>query len=196
MAKREFKLTGSFDSLLETLHKEILGGSISATFQDGSNFTAGDVRCAVRVYERHSIIGNTRLGANLTLLGVGDELSLSIISAGGSGAIFFKVNTWGEEAFTDEISGIVNRWKKQNDQTRSTQVSHDQTYSDQTNHSQTDPNQTDRKQSDYDQNRRDQTDSDQTSRNQTAHDQTGNRFGIFGRKQKRDDLDEDIFGRK
>ena len=110
MAKFERRLNGNFDSLLHTLDKEILGGSISASFQDGSDFIAGNVRCAVRVYERYSAIGKSRLGANITLLGTGDNLSLSIITAGGSQAMFFKVNTWGEEAFAKKIVQIVDKW--------------------------------------------------------------------------------------
>jgi len=113
MAKYERRLNGNFDSLLQTLDNEILSGSISASFQGGSDFSAGGVRCAVRVYERYSIIGKNRLAANITLLGVGDDLYLSVISSGGSQAVFIKINTWGEEAFTDKIALIVERWDKQ-----------------------------------------------------------------------------------
>ena len=114
MAKYERRMKGNFDSLLHTLDKEILGRSISATFQGGSDFSAGDVRCAVRVYERHSIVGGTRLAANITLFGVGDDLSLSVISSGGSGAVFFKINTFGESAMTEKVAKIVEEWVVRN----------------------------------------------------------------------------------
>ena len=39
MAKYERRLRGNFDSLLNTLDKEILGRSISATFQGENAFT-------------------------------------------------------------------------------------------------------------------------------------------------------------
>lgn len=113
MAKYERNLRGDFYSLLHTLDREILDGSISASFQDGSDFTMGNVQCAVRVYERYSVIGGNRLAANITLIGTGDELFLSVIASGGSQAIFFKINTFGESAFMEEISRIVNRWEKQ-----------------------------------------------------------------------------------
>ena len=113
MAKYERQLNGDFSSLLNTLDRAILTGSISASFQGGSDFTIGDVRCAVRVYERYSWIGSNRLGANITLLGKGNDLFLSVISSGGSQAVFFKINTWGESAFTDKISAIVEKWAKQ-----------------------------------------------------------------------------------
>jgi hypothetical protein len=113
MAKYERRLSGNFDSLLQTLHREILGGSISASYQGGSDITVGGVRCAVRVYERYSIIGSNRLAANITLLGEGEDLYITIISSGGSQAMFFKINTWGEEAFTDKIIRILEQWERQ-----------------------------------------------------------------------------------
>jgi hypothetical protein len=45
-------------------------------------------------------------------LGNGDDLFLSVISSGGSQAMFFKVNTWGESAFTGRIAEIVEKWDK------------------------------------------------------------------------------------
>jgi len=113
MAKYERNLKGDFDSLLRTLDKEILGRSISATFQGGSDFTTRNVRCAVRVYERYSVMGGNRLAANITLLGDGENLFLSVISSGGSQAMFFKINTFGEEAMNNKIIRIVEQWERQ-----------------------------------------------------------------------------------
>ena len=112
MATYERRLYGDFNSLLDTLDREILSGSISATFQGGSDFSIGDIRCSVRVYERYSMIGSNRLAANITLLGYGYDLFLSVISSGGSQAVFFKINTFGESAFTDRIANIVERWER------------------------------------------------------------------------------------
>jgi len=111
MAKYERRLRGDFNSLLQALDREIIGRSISASFQGGSDFTVGDVRCAVRVYERYSAIGGNRLAANITLLGNGDDLFLSVISSGGSQAVFFKINTFGESAFTEKIAKIIEQWE-------------------------------------------------------------------------------------
>jgi len=113
MAKYERHLRGDFNSLLETLDREILGRSISASFQGGSDFSMGNVRCAVRVYERYSIVGSNRLAANITLLGNVGDLFLSVISSGGSQAVFFKINTFGESAFTEKITKIVEQWESQ-----------------------------------------------------------------------------------
>ena len=103
MAKYERSFSGSFDMALAHFHSGILGGSITASFEDGSDYTAGDVRCAVRVYERYSVAGGNRLSLTLTLLGQGENLFLSAITAGGSQGIFLKINAFGEEAFLDKV---------------------------------------------------------------------------------------------
>ena len=64
-------------------------------------WSSNGVRCAVRVYERYSAIGGNRVSMNVTLVGEGDHLFLSAITSGGSQAMFFKINTWGEDAFLD-----------------------------------------------------------------------------------------------
>lgn len=107
MAKYERRFQGDFDSTLSVLHDGVLSGSMSATYEDGSDYVAGDVRCAVRVYERYSYIGKNRVSMNLTLLGHGTDLFLTAITSGGSQAVFFKINTWGEESFLDCIQELA-----------------------------------------------------------------------------------------
>ena len=107
MAKLERSLRGDFDDILSRLHDGILSGSVSASYEDGSDYSAGGVRCAVRVYERYSMAGGNRVSLNLTLVGSGRELFLSAITSGGSQAMFFKINTWGEEAFLDRVRELI-----------------------------------------------------------------------------------------
>lgn len=108
MAKYERSFTGNFDHVLSVLHSEILNGSISASYEDGSDYYGSDTRVAVRVYERYSYSGGNRVSMNLTLVGRGGELFLSIITSGGSQGTFFKFNTWGESAFLDTISSVAD----------------------------------------------------------------------------------------
>ena len=109
MAKYERQFQGDFDKVLAYLHDGILNGSVSASFEDGSDCHAGDVRCAVRVYERYSYVGSNRVSLNLTLIGRDSQLFLSAITAGGSQAVLFKINTWGEEAFLDKVRELAER---------------------------------------------------------------------------------------
>ena len=108
MAKLEEIRYEDFDRLLQRLERGILEGSLSASLEDASDFRSGSARCSVRVFERFSYIGNNRVSLTLTLFQNGDEpVRLSAITAGGSQAIFFKINTWGEESFLDKLREIL-----------------------------------------------------------------------------------------
>ena len=108
MAKLERTLTGDFDDILWRLDQAVLNGSMSATLEDRSDFSIGPVQVSVRMYERYSAMGGNRVAMCLTLAGEGNRLHLTAISAGGSQAMFFKMNTWGEEAFLDTLAEVVN----------------------------------------------------------------------------------------
>lgn len=107
MAKYVKTVHGNFDSILEKLDNAILSGSVSASYEDGSDYQKGDFRCSVRVYERYSYIGSNRVSMTLTLVGENQQYKLIIITSGGSQGILFKVNTWGEEAFLKKLEDIL-----------------------------------------------------------------------------------------
>lgn len=107
MAQLEKTLSGNFGHILVTIENCVLNGSASASLEAATDWREGDVRCAVRVFERYSMLGKNRLSLSVTLLGIGDTIRLSAITAGGSSAVFFKVNTLGEEAFLDCIEDVL-----------------------------------------------------------------------------------------
>ena len=110
MAKYETSLQGDFAQILSDIETGVLGGSLSATCEAGSDFFLGEARCSVRVFERYSMIGGNRVSLNVTLVGDGQNLFLSAITAGGSQAVLWKINTFGEEAFLDCVREIVQRF--------------------------------------------------------------------------------------
>lgn len=113
MAKYEKTLEGNFNELLDWLHNDITNGSISASYEDGSNITMGQIKLAVRVYERYSMMGGNRVSLNITLIGDSHKLFVSAITSGGSKAVFFKINTIGEDAFLELCSGSVDKYISQ-----------------------------------------------------------------------------------
>jgi len=110
MAKYERNFQGDFNDLLNIIDSKILNGSASASFEDGSDYSYNEIRCAVRVYERYSMMGGNRVSLNITLIGNGNHLFLSAITSGGSQAVFFKMNTMGEESFLDCVREIVENY--------------------------------------------------------------------------------------
>lgn len=107
MAKLEKTLTGNFDAILSNIENGILNGSMSASLEETSDFYGENSRCSVRVFERYSYLGNNRVSMSVTLFKSGDKIQLSAVTSGGSQAMFFKLNTFGEEAFLDKLREIL-----------------------------------------------------------------------------------------
>ena len=113
MAKLEHEFRGNFWEFLTLLENSIMRDSMSAHLEDASDRTMGDAMCAIRVFERYSWLGGNRVSLNITLLGKDDRLFLSAIASGGSQAMFFKINTIGENAFLDSVRRVVRNYSSQ-----------------------------------------------------------------------------------
>lgn len=107
MAKLEKTMNGNFDEILGRIETGIMSGSISASLEDSSDFYGANARCSVRVFERYSYIGGNRVSLNVTLFQSGHTIRLSAIASGGSQAMFWKINTFGEEAFLDKLRELL-----------------------------------------------------------------------------------------
>lgn len=108
MAKFEKVLYGDFDAILKKIEGGVIDGSISASLEESSDFANGEARCSVRVFERYSYAGGNRVSLSVTLFKNGDSpIHVSAITSGGSQALFFKMNTWGEETFLEKFKEIL-----------------------------------------------------------------------------------------
>lgn len=104
MAKLVRTLNCGFDTAVSKVKNAVMNGSVSASLEDEWFSGGGDSRCAVMVFERYSYAGGNRVSMNVTLHQDGDgPVRLCAITSGGSQAMFFKVNTWGEETFLDTL---------------------------------------------------------------------------------------------
>ena len=110
MAKLECRLKGELYQILADIDNAV-SRSISASLEEESNFSVNSCRCVVRVYERYSWLGGNRVSLNITLLEADGTVFLSAITSGGSQAMFFKVNTLGEESFLDKITDTVEKYR-------------------------------------------------------------------------------------
>ena len=108
MAKYETTVRGDFDALRDRIIDGILGGSASASLEEESIFRgASGSRCHVLVFERYSYAGGNRVSLAVTLFQDGEQIHVSGITSGGSQALFWKINTVGEEAFLDKLREIL-----------------------------------------------------------------------------------------
>ncbi len=110
MAKLERTLYGSFEEILAKIENGILGGSVSASLEDGSDFSSDTARCSVHIFERYSFMGGNRVSLSVTLFkpSGSDPIRLSAITAGGSQAMFHKFNTFGEKAFLEKLEELLD----------------------------------------------------------------------------------------
>ena len=107
MAKLEKTLNEPFDRVLRRVEEAVMQ-SVSATLEDSCDWRTENSRCAVRVYERYSYMGGNRVSMNVTLFQSGNgPVRLCAITSGGSQAMFFKINTWGEESFLDTLNSVL-----------------------------------------------------------------------------------------
>lgn len=100
MAKFECLIPGSynFDETLKYFHDYLSESSFSSSFEDGSDFCAGNMRVAVRVYEKYTLMGDNRLSMTVTLASDGGDIFASAITAAG-GQGLMKIWGWGEDSY-------------------------------------------------------------------------------------------------
>ena len=108
MAKLQKNMYCDFGQLLHRVEKGILNGSVSASLEDSADYVAPNARCSVRVFERYSYMGNNRVSMSVTLFQAGNgPVQLCAITSGGSQAMFFKINTIGEESFLSTLENLL-----------------------------------------------------------------------------------------
>lgn len=118
MAKYTARLNGEFYSFCRFIQDYILNSSVSATLEETNTTVVNDVQCCVLAFERYSVMGSNRVSLNITVLGFEEQIYAAGIAAGGSQAMFFKVNTFGEEAFLDVFREAVQAFRKSKGSTR------------------------------------------------------------------------------
>lgn len=111
MAKLIATVNGNLDRFRSYLENEILNGSMSASLEDTHDTLMGNVRCVVMVFERYSYSGGNRVSLSVTLLSDGGPIRVIAITAGGSQGVFWKVNTWGEEAFLEKLQEAIDAYQ-------------------------------------------------------------------------------------
>lgn len=113
MSKYEVRIKGHFDRFTQGIVDGILNQSLSASLEDKSYYTNGSVKVAVYVFERYSYLGKNRVSLNLTVVGDQQDLFISAITSGGSQAVFFKINTFGEDAFLESARHYVEEYENE-----------------------------------------------------------------------------------
>lgn len=109
MAKLVRTLNGDLRSIIQYCDSAV-NKSVSASLEDSDEYSVNGVRIATRVYERYSYIGGNRVSLAITAVAHDGRVRITAITSGGSQALFFKINTWGESSFLDSLATELDRY--------------------------------------------------------------------------------------
>ncbi len=107
MAKYEKKLSGHFNSIVNRLHEGIMQDAYSMNLVDQSDYQSNDIMVTVRVYDKYFMRNGNRTSLSLTIVGHGEEIFISAISAGGGQGILFNTSWGAEEEMVSMVQDIV-----------------------------------------------------------------------------------------
>lgn len=111
MAKFETVVNGNIHQFLDYLEENLSFLGTSVSLEDSSVYSFSGVDIGVYVLERYSYMGGNRLSLNLTITGDQHSSQITAITAGGSQAVFFKINTIGEDNFLQRFIDLVNQYE-------------------------------------------------------------------------------------
>ncbi|MCL2090507.1 MAG: DUF6054 family protein [Micrococcales bacterium] len=112
MARVEYVLYGNFDDIVAHVTQGVLDGSLSASLEDGSDIRVGRTRCALRVFERYSMMEKGPVSLSVVMVGGEEGVHLSAIPAGGDQGLLGGA-TIGEKRFLDTLPPVVEAWQSQ-----------------------------------------------------------------------------------
>lgn len=101
---------GNYDGAVNYIKDQILNHSMSATLEEEQYVEVGGVRTTVIAFERYSFLGDNRVSLTVTITGYDNNIHVIGISTGGSQAVFFKINTLGEDAFLETLADALDNY--------------------------------------------------------------------------------------
>ncbi len=109
MAKYEKAFNGQFEEVLNCLQNDIGNSGLTMNLVDESNYTIGDTKIAVRVYDKYFMRNGNRASLSLTVVGHGNNIFISAIGAGGGQGIIFNFSLGAEDDMVAIVQESVER---------------------------------------------------------------------------------------
>lgn len=111
MAKYTCQLQGTMQQFCHFLKDELIRSSFSASLEEEDYYQIHDVNVRTLVFERYSYTGKNRLSLTINVAEYQNRIRVTAISSGGSQGMFFKINTFGEDAFLEKFIEAVKKFK-------------------------------------------------------------------------------------
>ena len=113
MAIYQAKVKGELWDVVSFVERELVSRSQTISLEHEAETTAGGAQIRVAAFERYSWLGGNRVSLNITYIGSGGEVEMIATSTGGSQAMFYKLNTIGEENFMQTFIEAVQAYSSQ-----------------------------------------------------------------------------------
>ena len=107
MAKFETMIKGDFYTISNRLHQDILGSAMSMQLKESKEYTIGDVKISLHVYDKYFARTSSRTSLSVQIVGQGDTVGICAITAGGGNGAFFNFSWGAEESLTDVVSNSL-----------------------------------------------------------------------------------------
>ncbi|WP_409271583.1 DUF6054 family protein [Neobacillus sp. SCS-31] len=109
MAKYEKTIIGQFQQVVNRLESDIGNSGISMRLVDESNYTIGDTKIAVRVYDKYYMRNGNRASLSLTVVGDNGTNFISAIGAGGGQGVFLNFSLGAEDDMVAIVRNSIER---------------------------------------------------------------------------------------
>lgn len=111
MAKYTCELQGTMQQFCQYLKNELIRSSFSASLEEEDYYHIHDINIGTLVFERYSYTGKNRLSLTVNVVEHQNHIHTTAMSSGGSQALFFKINIFGEDAFLDKFKEASKKFK-------------------------------------------------------------------------------------
>lgn len=105
----EYKKTFNcnFYEACNIIKNEITNLSVSTNLESEIDMSTINTKIKLFVFERYSYFGKNRVTLTILVVSENDKTSISMVSSGGSQAMFFKINKIGENSFLEKAKNIL-----------------------------------------------------------------------------------------
>lgn len=93
---------GNLTEVVEAFEREFIDKSDNEKVNEKVS-TFADVRMCVYNLERYGALSSNRLALTVSMVESKGEVLVTATSAGGSAGVFFKVNTWSENYYVEDV---------------------------------------------------------------------------------------------
>ena len=103
MALYEETITADLDELVPYIKRSLADQSTTFHLEEETEYTADGVRVKVLCCERYAYSGSGRVAMTVTLVESAGSVRVIGTAAGGSSAMFFKINDWSDNNFLNTL---------------------------------------------------------------------------------------------